>query len=99
MARTPQERVAKCFEMSATARSIIRQSLQAAGLADDELGSAFLTRLTVPIFRGPCSKLVASVKGKEARTSPPAGTRLRVTLSLSGRVVLIGVFTRAPHGV
>jgi hypothetical protein len=45
MARTPQERVAMCFEMSATARSIVRQSLQAAGLTDEELGPALLVRL------------------------------------------------------
>jgi len=45
MARTPQERVAMCFEMSATARSIVRQSLSAAGLADEDFASALLTRL------------------------------------------------------
>jgi hypothetical protein len=45
MKRTPQERVVMCFEMSATARAIVRQSLAAAGLAGEDLGSAFVTRL------------------------------------------------------
>jgi len=45
MSRTPQERVVMCFEMSETARSIVRQSLEAAGLADEELGPALVTRL------------------------------------------------------
>ena len=45
MARTPQERVAMCFEMSATARAIVRQSLEAAGCVGDDLGPALVTRL------------------------------------------------------
>jgi hypothetical protein len=45
MARTPQERVVMCFEMSATARAIVRQSLEAAGLAGEDVGPALVTRL------------------------------------------------------
>jgi hypothetical protein len=45
MSRTPQERVIMCFEMSATARAIVRQSLEAAGLGEAELGVALVTRL------------------------------------------------------
>lgn len=45
MSRSPERRVMMCFEMSATARTIVRQSLVSVGLTPEELGPALVTRL------------------------------------------------------
>ncbi len=45
MSRSPEGRVAMCFEMSATARSIVQCSLESAGLTREELGPALMIRL------------------------------------------------------
>jgi hypothetical protein len=45
MALPPERRVAMCFQMSETARAIVRRSLESAGLGPDEIGPAFAQRL------------------------------------------------------
>ena len=45
MSQPPQRRVAMCFEMSEGARLLVRQSLEQAGLAGDELADALVRRL------------------------------------------------------
>jgi hypothetical protein len=45
MSRSPERRVMMCFEMSATARTIVRRSLESAGLAREDVGPALVTRL------------------------------------------------------
>ncbi|HXU02061.1 MAG TPA: hypothetical protein VN903_13920 [Polyangia bacterium] len=45
MARTPQMRVAMCFDMSSAARAIVRRSLEHAGLSDDQVADALVDRL------------------------------------------------------
>lgn len=45
MARTPQMRVAMCFDMSSAARAIVRRSLEHAGLSDEQVGNALVDRL------------------------------------------------------
>jgi hypothetical protein len=45
MSRSPQQRVVMCFQMSDTARAIVRQSLACAGLTGEQIGPALVTRL------------------------------------------------------
>ena len=45
MSLPPQRRVAMCFEMSAGARALVRQSLEQAGLVGDDLADALVRRL------------------------------------------------------
>jgi len=45
MARTPQARVAMCFEISADARQIVRRGLLDRGLTGPDLRRAFIDRL------------------------------------------------------
>lgn len=45
MARTPQMRVAMCFDMSSTARAIVRRSLEHAGLSEEQVADALVDRL------------------------------------------------------
>jgi hypothetical protein len=45
MSRSPQRRVEMCFEMSDTARQIVRRSLESAGVSPEEIGPAMLTGL------------------------------------------------------
>lgn len=45
MSRSPQHRVAMCFEMSGSARAVVRRSLEAAGVAPEELASELVIRL------------------------------------------------------
>jgi hypothetical protein len=45
MAKSPQERVAMCLEMSSAARTIVRRSLEQSGLAGDALADAFVARI------------------------------------------------------
>jgi len=44
MARAPQIRVAMCFDMSSTARAIVRRSLEHTGLSDEQIADAFVAR-------------------------------------------------------
>jgi hypothetical protein len=45
MARSSQRRVAMCFEMSQSARAIVRRSLESAGLGREEVASRLVARL------------------------------------------------------
>ena len=45
MARTPQMRVAMCFDMSSGARGMVRRSLEQAGLSRERLTDALVDRL------------------------------------------------------
>ncbi len=45
MARSPQMRVAMCFDMSSGAREIVRRSLEQRGVSHDRLAEALLDRL------------------------------------------------------
>ena len=45
MARSPQRRVAMCFEMSQAARAVARRSLESAGLDREEVALRLVARL------------------------------------------------------
>jgi hypothetical protein len=72
MSQSPQRRVAMCFEMSAGARALVRQSLEQAGLVGDQLADALVKRLygneLSPRALLACQ---ARVRGKVRGATPP----------------------------